>query len=156
MTSIPMTPVFRRVIPVLLASALAWATPATAARDPGAPGRPSGTVSLQAKAAAVGVGFTWGDGILTFNGHRYPFEVKGITVADVGFSRLSGRGRVYNLKKIGDFSGTYAASTGEATVGRGLAGQVLINSAGVQLRIDSVTRGARLSGSADGIQLTLK
>ncbi|MGI4946267.1 MAG: DUF1134 domain-containing protein [Janthinobacterium lividum] len=156
MTSIPMNSVYRRAIPVLLASALAWATPAAAARDPGAPGRPSGTVSLQAKAAAVGVGFTWGDGILTFNGHRYPFEVKGITVADVGFSRLSGRGRVYNLKKVEDFSGTYAASTGEATLGRGLAGQVLVNSAGVQLRIDNVTRGARLSGSADGIQLTLK
>ncbi len=156
MTSLPVTPVFRRALPILLASAMAWATPAAAARDPGAPGRPSGTVSLQAKAVAVGVGFTWGDGILTFNGHRYPFEVKGITVADVGFSRLTGRGRVYNLKKVDDFSGTYAASTGEATLGRGLAGQVLINAAGVQLRIDNVTRGARLSGSADGIQLTLK
>ena len=117
---------------------------------------PPAPLSLQAKAVAVGVGFTWGDGILTFNGHRYPFEVKGITVADVGFSRLTGRGRVYNLKKVDDFSGTYAASTGEATLGRGLAGQILINAAGVQLRIDNVTRGARLSGSADGIQLTLK
>ena len=151
-----MTPILRRALPALAASALAWATPASAARDPGAPGRPSGTVTLQAKAAAVGVGFTWGDGILTFRGHRYPFEVKGITVADVGFSRLSGRGRVYNLKRVEDFSGTYAASTGEATLGRGLAGQILVNTAGVQLRIDNVTRGARLSGSADGIQLTLK
>lgn len=151
-----MTPILRRTIPVLLASALAWAAPAAAAQDPGAPGRPSGTVSLQAKAAAVGVGFTWGDGVLTFAGRRYPFEVKGITIADIGFSRLSGRGRVYNLKRVEDFSGTCAASTGEATLGRGLAGQVLVNAAGVQLRIDNVTRGARLSGSADGIQLTLK
>ncbi len=151
-----MTPILRRTIPVLLASALAWAAPAAAAQDPGAPGRPSGTVSLQAKAAAVGVGFTWGDGMLTFAGRRYPFEVKGITIADIGFSRLSGRGRVYNLKRVEDFSGTCAASTGEATLGRGLAGQVLVNAAGVQLRIDDVTRGARLSGSADGIQLTLK
>ena len=117
-----------------------------------------GTVALQAKAAALGVGFTWGDGTLTFGGRRYPFEVKGITItiADVGFGRLSGRGRVYNLKRVEDFSGTYAASTGEATVGRGLAGQIQVNAAGVQLRIDNVTRGARLSGSADGIQLTLK
>lgn len=53
-----MTPIRHRTIPVLLASALAWAAPAAAAQDPGAPGRPSGTVSLQAKAAAVGVGFT--------------------------------------------------------------------------------------------------
>ncbi len=151
-----MTPIRRRTIPVLLASALAWAAPAAATQDPGAPGRPSGTVSLQAKAAAVGVGFTWGDGVLTFAGRRYPFEVKGTTIADIGFSRLSGRGRVCNLKRVENFSGTCAASTGEATLGRGLAGQVLVNAAGVQLRMGDVTRGARLSGSADGIQLTLK
>ena len=155
-----MTPIHRRAVPALLAALLSGpvlsASPAAAAQDPGAPGRPTGTVTLQAKAAAVGVGYTWGDGVLTFNGRRYPFEVKGITVADVGFSRLSGRGRVYNLKRVEDFTGTYAASTGEATVGRGLAGQILVNAAGVQLRIDNVTRGARLAGSADGIQLTLK
>jgi len=151
-----MTPILRRTIPVLLASALAWAAPAAAAQDPGAPGRPSGTISLQAKAAAVGVGFTWGEGVLTFAGRRYPFEVKGITIADIGFSRLSGRGRVHNLKRVEDFSGTCAASTGEATLGRGLAGQVPVNAAGVQLRIGNVTRGARLSGPADGIQLTLR
>ena len=151
----------RRILASMaLAAALAGAGLAPAAlaapRDPGVSGAPSGTVSIQARAAAVGVGYTWGDGTLTYQGRRYPFELKGVTIADVGFSRLTGRGRVYNLKRVEDFTGTYAASTGEATAGRGLAGQVLVNAAGVQLRIDNVTRGARLSGSADGIQLTLK
>ncbi len=148
-----MTASTRRITLAVLLAALA--TPA-AARDPGVSSAPVATVSLQARSAAVGVGFTWGDGTLNYRGHHYPFTVKGISVADVGFSRLTGRGRVYNLKRVEDFTGTYAASTGEATLGKGLAGQVLVNSAGVQLRIDNVTRGAELAGSADGIQLTLK
>ena len=132
------------------------AVPAFAARDLGAPRAVSATVTIRAKAAAVGIGYTWGDGVLRFHGRNYHFDVKGVNVAAVGYSTVVGRGRVYNLNKIADFTGTYASSTGEATVDRGIGGQVLVNNAGVQIRLDNVTRGARLSGSADGIQLTLK
>ncbi|GAC1344112.1 MAG: hypothetical protein NVSMB18_21140 [Acetobacteraceae bacterium] len=125
-------------------------------RDPGVSGAPSGTIALSARGAAVGVGYTWGNGTLTYGGRRYPFAVNGITIADVGFSRVTGRGRVYNLHRLQDFSGTYVAATGEATLGTGIGGQVLRNGNGVQIRVDQVTRGARLQGSADGITLTLK
>ena len=135
----------------LLATQVAWAQ-----RDPGVSGPVSGTITLSAKGAAAGVGYTWGDGILTYRGHKYPFTVNGITVADVGFSRVTGHGRVYHLNKLQDFSGTYAAATGEATLGSGLGGQILQNGNGVQIRIDQTTKGARLQGSADGIKLTLK
>ena len=148
-----MTSPNRRLVLAALLAALA--TPA-AARDVGTSGAPSGTITLQSRTIAVGVGLTRGDGVLTFHGRRYPFEIKGITVADVGFSRLSGRGRVYNLTRVEDFAGTYAASTGEVTAGRGRAGQALVNSSGVQIRVDNITRGAELAGSADGIQITLK
>lgn len=147
----------RRLALVSSCVALLAASPAFAQRhDPAAPGRPTGTITISAKGAAVGVGYTWGDGILSYGGHKYPFSVGGITIADVGFSRVSGRGRVYNLHRLQDFSGTYAAATGEATVGNGIGGQVLQNANGVQIRVDQVTRGARLQGSADGIKLTLK
>lgn len=125
-------------------------------RDPGVRGPVSGTITLSAKGAAVGVGYTWGDGTLRYGGHTYHFTVDGITVADVGFSRISGTGRVYNLHRLQDFSGTYAAATGEATLGNGIGGQILENGNGVQIRVDQVTRGARLQGSADGIKLTLR
>ncbi len=103
----------------------------------------------------MGVGYTWGNGVLTYGGHRYRFSVKGVTVADVGFSRIVGHGRVYNLHRLQDFNGTYGAATGEATLGNGLGGQYLKNGQGVELRVDDVTKGARLSGSADGIQLEI-
>ena len=138
-----------------LAAALGVSVPALAQRDPGAPGRVDGRVTLVAQGAALGVGYTWGKGTLAFNRHRYSFSVRGVTVADVGYSRIVGHGRVYNLHRLQDFSGTYGAATGEATLVNGLAGQVLKNGQGVEIRIDDVTRGARLSGSADGIQLEL-
>ncbi len=146
----------RTLTAIIMGAGLALGTTHAFAADPAAPGRIDGTVSIRAQSAAAGVGYTWGDGLLRFHGHIYPFTVKGIDVAAVGYSTIVGHGRVYKLHHLADFSGTYAASTGEATVGQGLGGQVLVNSAGVQLRIDNVTKGARLSGSADGIQLTLK
>lgn len=136
--------------------ALAPAASAQARHDPGASGPVAGTIVINAQGAAVGVGYTWGDGVLRFGGRSYHFSVDGVTVADVGYSRITGRGRVYNLKRLQDFSGTYAAATGEATAGTGIGGQVLRNGNGVEIRVDQVTRGARLQGSADGIKLTLK
>ena len=142
---------------LLAALAVTLATPGLAAAgDPGQRGPASGTIDMTAKGAAVGVGYTWGDGVLRFQGKRYAFSVNGVTVADIGFSTVRGHGRVYNLKRVEDFSGTYAAATGEATLVRGLSGQVLRNGNGVEIRVDSTTRGARLQGSADGITLTLK
>ncbi len=140
---------------LVLAAGLAIGAPAFAQRDPGAPGPVVGRVTITARAAAVGVGYTWGNGTLRYAGHSYRFSVKGVTVADVGFSRIVGHGRVYNLHRLEDFNGTYGAATGEVTAGSGLGGQFLKNGQGVELRIDDVTRGARLSGSADGIQLEI-
>ncbi len=144
-----------RIALALVGAGLLAGAPALA-KDPGVSGPVTGTIAMSATGAAAGIGYTWGDGTLTFKGHRYPFTVNGVTVADVGFSRISGRGRVYGLRRVQDFSGTYAAATGEATLVNGLGGQVLRNGNGVQIRIDQVTRGARLQGSADGITLTLK
>lgn len=140
---------------ILAASLTAGALAATAA-DPGISGPPSATLVLNAKAAAAGVGYTWGDGTLIYHGVTHHFTVEGITVADVGFSKISGHGRVYDLKKLSDFSGTYVAATGEATLVNGLGGQILKNANGVEIRVDEVTKGARLSGSANGIKLTIK
>ena len=120
------------------------------------PGPVDGHVVITAQAADVGVGFTWGDGVLTYHGHTYHFSVKGVDVAAVGYSKVVGHGRVYNLHHLRDFDGTYAAANGEATLGNGIGGRYLKNGAGVGIRIDDTTHGARLSGAAQGIQLELR
>ncbi|WP_408886720.1 hypothetical protein [Lichenicola cladoniae] len=140
---------------LLLAGAM-FSVPAIAARDPGTSGHPAGYVTIVAKAADVGIGFTWGDGTLKYHGHTYHFGVKGVDVAAVGYSKVVGHGRVYNLNSLHDFDGTYAAANGEATLGSGLGGRILKNGNGVEIRIDDVSKGARLAGAAQGIELTLR
>lgn len=131
-----------------LASALALAAPAQAMT-------PDGTVTIHAKSANIGVGWSWGNGTLNYDHHTYSFSVKGLNVAAVGFSELTGHGHVYNLHHLHDFDGTYYESHGEVTVGKGIGGTLLVNGNGVQLRIEDVTKGAQLAGSASGIEIHL-
>ena len=140
----------------LAAVAFGLATPALAQNPIRPPGPVDATLTITAKSAAVGVGYTWGDGILVWHHHRYPFTVRGISVADVGYASVTGTGRVYRLHNLADFSGTYGSLEGNATLVNGIGGQFLQNGNGVQIRIDQVSHGARLTGAADGVQLTLR
>lgn len=139
----------------LALTSASFTLPALAARDPGTSGAPDGTVVIVSKSADIGIGASWGSGTLKYAGHTYKFGVKGVDVAAVGYSKVVGHGRVYNLKHLHDFDGTYAAANGEATAGKGVGGQVLKNGNGVEIRIDDMTKGARLAGAAQGIELTL-
>jgi hypothetical protein len=144
-----------------IANAPASGLPATPAPAPAKPATAShaaldGTVTISARAAALGVGYTWGDGVLRYHGHSYHFGVKGVSIADVGYARITSHGRVFDLHNLADFSGTYGAVTGEATLGDGEGGQYLRNDKGVVIHLDQITRGVRLEASADGIQFTLR
>ena len=44
---------------------------------------PPAHVHLQTTSIAAGVGVSWGDGTLSFEGERYPFSVKGLSVGDI-------------------------------------------------------------------------
>lgn len=125
------------------------------AKDPAAPGPVVATITITARSAAVGVGYSWGKGELHYKGHTYEFSVNGVSVAAVGYAKVVGHGRVYGMKRLTDFTGTYVAATGEATLVKGIGGQFLQNANGVQIRIDNVTRGANLAGAANGIQFRL-
>src|SRR6059036_2682836 len=74
-------------------------------------------VSVESKSVALGVGVSWGDGNLNYKGKTHTFSVKGLSVLDLGVSKISARGKVYHLNKVEDFSGTYAAAQAGAAVG---------------------------------------
>ena len=81
----------------------------------------NGKVTLESKSVAIGIGVSWGDGILEYKGKKYPFTVEGLSVVDLGVSKVSARGDVHNLAKVQDFEGTYtAAGAGGYDVLRGL------------------------------------
>src|SRR5262245_34746074 len=71
---------------------------------PAAPqGETTGRISIDSRSIALGIGVSWGDGVLEYQGRTYVFTVSGLSVVDLGISRLSARGEVKNLRKIEDF-----------------------------------------------------
>ena len=117
---------------------------------------PSGTVTIESKSIALGIGVSWGDGKLNYEGKSHDFSVKGLSVIDLGVSKVSARGKVFNLKKLEDFSGTYAAAQAGAAVGGGMSVVVLRNQNGVVLELTSTQTGIKFTLAGEGIEVKIK
>ncbi len=115
-----------------------------------------GVVHMSAGSVAAGIGWTWGEGVLTVQGVDHNFEVKGLSVADVGISKLSASGIVYNLKKLEDFNGTYLGLKAGATVGGGAGAVILKNNHGVELQLNSSGQGLKFAFGTQGVTIQLK
>jgi hypothetical protein len=116
---------------------------------------PDATVELSEGSVAAGIGFTWGKGTLTYKGKKYPVKVEGLSVGEVGINRATASGKVYDLKKLEDFSGNFTAGGAGATVGGGAGATIMRNQNGVVIELVSATQGASLKLAASGIRLTL-
>jgi len=117
---------------------------------------PSGTVSLESTSVAAGVGVQWGDGILIYNGKKYPFSVQGLEILGVGYSEVKAEGTVYNLTTLADFEGVYASGEASATAGHGAATVTMKNPNGVVLSLRTLQEGAKLTLAAGGVNIELK
>ncbi len=117
---------------------------------------PSGTVSLESTSVAAGVGVQWGDGILIYNGKKYPFSVQGLEILGVGYSEVKAEGTVYNLTTLADFEGVYASGEASATAGSGLSTVTMKNPNGVVLSLRTLQEGAKLTLAAGGVNIELK
>ncbi len=117
--------------------------------------QPSGTVMLSTTSIAAGIGINWGTGTLTFKGKEYPFTVKGLSVMDLGISKASAEGKVFNLTTLSDFSGKYAAAEVAYAVGKGKAGVTMKNTNGVVLNIRAATKGVQLTLGGKGLSIEL-
>ena len=113
------------------------------------------TLTLSDGSVAVGIGFSWGKGTLTYAGKAYPVKVEGLSVGEVGITRATARGTVSNLAKLDDFPGNYVAVGGGATAAGGADVAVMKNQNGVVIELRSTTQGASLKLAAEGLRLTL-
>src|SRR5262245_33074272 len=116
----------------------------------------TGTVRIDSRSIALGIGVSWGDGVLDYRGKTYVFTVRGLSVLDLGISRVSARGEVKNLRRIEDFPGNYVAATAGATVGGGGGVAALRNQNGVQMALTATGRGVRLTVAGAGLDVQLK
>ena len=114
------------------------------------------TVSIDSRSIAVGVGVSWGDGVLVYRGNRYPFTLDGLSVLDLGISRVSATGTVANLKTLQDFNGNYVAAGAGAVVGGGAGAAVLRNQNGVEMSLTATAQGVRLAIAGSGVNVRLK
>ena len=114
-----------------------------------------GTVTFSGAAVAVGIGFQWGGGTLTYQGQQYSFKASGLSVVDVGVSRATGVGTVRNLRNVADFSGNYVSASAGATVAGGGSATTLRNQNGVVIDGLATTQGARFTLAPGGVSITL-
>ena len=118
--------------------------------------QPDATIQLTGGSIAAGVGVSWGSGTLKYKGKEYPISVSGLSVGDVGATKLAASGKVYDLKKLEDFNGNYTAVGTGATVAGGAGALAAKNQNGVRVNLVSTTQGVKFALGASGIEMKIK
>ena len=139
----------------ILSAAFVFATLALAPLASVAAGTPDATLDISGSRAAVGVGFVQASGTLHFQGQDYPVRVQGLTVGEVGGGTITATGDVYNLSKLYDLDGNYAAVSAGAALGGGSDGAAMQNQNGVVIKLRGTTQGVDVNLSIDGFALKL-
>jgi hypothetical protein len=117
---------------------------------------PDATIEYSGGSVALGVGYSWGHGILHFKGADYRFTANGLSLANVGASSVKATGTVYHLAKIEDFPGNYTGIGAGATIAGGGAVAAMRNQNGVVIHVASTTRGLQFTLAASGVAITLE
>ena len=140
--------------PVLLATTLLVGGLALAADVK----QPVGKVSIEEKQFGLLLGGSAGSGTLTFQGKKYPFKLKGLSAGlNVGISKMSAVGEVYDMKEVSQFPGTFTKLEASIALGGGVGGQRLKNENGVIMNLHSRTKGLDLNlGNMSGITVTME
>ena len=119
---------------------------------------PDATLRVNGGSFALGIGFNWGSGTLTYKGKSYPVKVKGLSVGKVGATGVSINGEVFNLHHLQDFNGHYdygGAGMRGVTVGGGKAGTLMTNQAGVLIRVSTTQKGVDVNATGGGVDMQI-
>lgn len=142
----------KRIVGFLTMAALSVALTSALAEEK----TPDATVSLSGGSLAAGIGFSWGSGTLSYKGKDYPLDVKGLSVGDVGATKISASGKVYSLKDLKDFDGNYTAVGAGATVGGGGSVTTMRNQNGVTVDLVTTTQGVKFAIGGGGVDMKVK
>jgi hypothetical protein len=142
----------RRMIQVMTVVALGLCLTVARAEDK----EPDATLKLSGGSVAAGVGVSWGSGTLTYKGKEYPLDVKGLSVGDVGATKIEASGKVFSLKSLEDFNGNYTAAGAGLTAAGGAGASVMKNQNGVTVELVSTTQGVKVAAGAAGVEMKIK
>jgi hypothetical protein len=128
--------------------------PAAAVEEP-VTAPPPPYVSMESMSIAAGIGLSWGEGILSFEGQRHAFSVKSLSLIDLGVAKLVSEGAVSNLEELSDFEGHYVALEAGAAAGVGASVLSMRNQNGVVIDLTSDVEGVVLALGPEGFRITL-
>jgi hypothetical protein len=138
-----------------LAASLSAEEPVTILGSTQAQARADATVRMTGGSVAVGVGYSWGRGVLNYGGSDTVFCMRGLSLGDVGAAHLKADGFVFNLHSLHDFSGKYFAMSAGAAVAGGESASLLKNDRGVTMQLDTKVQGIRFNLAAAGVRITV-
>ncbi|UPK29837.1 hypothetical protein IVB26_16125 [Bradyrhizobium sp. 195] len=116
----------------------------------------SGQVRVKIVKAGLLVGAGAGNGVLTYRGHNYPFQVSGISLgitAGATIGRLDGWAS--GIREISDFAGSYSSVGGGAALVGGVNGVHLRNDKGVVIVLRGPKAGLEFAANLSGITISL-
>ena len=141
---------------VLLSGGAALAADPAANTSSNVPDAPDATLELTAGAVAVGIGYTWGHGELTYQGVKHKFKISGVSIVDVGVANISADGLVYHLRNLEDLNGNYVAASAGLTIAGGGDAVVLRNEHGVFIKLLATNQGLRFDLAGSGVSVKLE
>jgi hypothetical protein len=114
------------------------------------------TVQMESTSLGLGVGVSWGAGTLSVEGEHHAFEIKGLSLGEVGYVSIDALGDVQNLENPADLAGTYIAVEAGAAAGAGASVVTMRNEKGVVITLQSDTSGVQLALGAEALRIELK
>ena len=116
---------------------------------------PSATVRIREWSAAYYAQAETGKGTLYFNGQSHHFTISGGGVGGSGAQKVSATGKVFNLHRLSDFSGTYHGISRGLTLINGQMHAKLTNQNGVTMYLAGQTEGLASSLGAQAFEVNL-
>lgn len=142
---------FIRMMTACAAMAVVASSTSVLAQD-----NPDGTITFSGGSVGVIAGVNWGGGTLHYKGKDYPLEVTGLSLGQVGIKGYKLNGQVYNLTKVADIEGTYAAGAAAATVAVGAGITEMQNGAGVTIKATDASQGLDFKLGPSGVTIRMK
>jgi hypothetical protein len=116
---------------------------------------PSATVRIREWSAAYYAQAETGKGTLYFHGGSHRFTISGGGIGGSGAQKVSATGKVFNLNRLSDFSGTYHGVSRGLTLIEGKMHAKLTNQNGVTMYLAGETEGLASSLGAQAFEVNL-
>ena len=146
---------FKKIAGIIVFSMLCLAANVVFAADAPKP-KPDATIEFSGGSVALGIGYSWGSGDIKYKGKTYKIKIEGLSAGEVGGTSVKATGTVYNLKQIGDIEGKFLAGTVGGTMIGGGTRSDLKNEKGVQMTLETMTKGVSLKVAVEGVKINLQ